>query len=144
MFDQHISALDATPLGLEPPHGLVEALLSARDDFAVARHEIGAMQQGIRPFSPQSLAARYAGANLVTRRRFDMMLREAESDARAGLALIIGRHRGHDRGTIAAAHFLGKSLSASLRKLDNLLSPPTPEKPPAPLRQPPINIRISG
>jgi hypothetical protein len=124
MLDRRISARDATPVGLYPPLGTVERLLSALDDFAVAGQDDVASQQDFSAFTPLSLAQRYAAANSITRRRFDAILREAETGARAGVALIVARAGRDDRSTIAAARFLGKSVAASLRKLDDLLAPP--------------------
>jgi hypothetical protein len=123
MFDRRISAPDAPPAGFDLPLDAVQTLLSTLDDFAVAGRDDVAPQQDFSAFTPLSLAERYAAANSITRRRFDAILREAETTARTGVALIIGRPERHDRPTIAAARFLGKSVAASLRKLDDLLAP---------------------
>jgi hypothetical protein len=123
MLDRRISALEATPIALDPSLASVQTLLSALDDFAVAEEDDVASQQGFSAFSPLSLADRYAAANSITRRRFDAILREAETIAQTGVALIVARAGRDDRSTIAAARFLGKSVTAALRKLDHLLTP---------------------
>lgn len=71
--------------------------------------------------SPHSLAAGYAAASPITRRRFEAVLREAETIGATGLALIAARSGRTDTGTIAAARFLGNSLSGSIRKLEALV-----------------------
>jgi hypothetical protein len=123
MFDQRISTFDAAPIGSAVALDAVQTLLSVLDDLALARQGDGASQQDFSAFAPLSLAERYAVANSVTRRRFDAILREAETTARTGVALIVGRAARDDRSTAAAARFLGKSVAASLRKLDDLLAP---------------------
>lgn len=123
MFDRRIPALTAAPVGFDLPHHAVPTLLATLHDFAVAGQDDVALQQDFSAFAPQSLAQRYAAANSITRRRCEAILREAETSARAGVALIVGRVGRDDRSTIAAARFLGKSVAASLRKLDALLAP---------------------
>ena len=123
MFDQRISCLNASPIGFEPPLDTVRTLLAALDDFAVAGRDDVATQQEFSAFAPLSLGTRYAAANPITRRRFDAILRETETIAQTGIALIVGRSGKPDRSTMVAARFLGKSVAASLRKLDDLLAP---------------------
>lgn len=125
MFDRPVLALDATPLGVDVPLEAVRTLLYLVDDFAIAGQGHAATQQEFLAFSPLSLAERYAAANSITRRRFDAILREAETIARTGVALIVGRDGRPERSTAAAARFLGKSVAASLRRLDGLLAPQT-------------------
>ena len=125
MLDRRIPALNATPVALDPSLDPVLTLLSTLDDFAIAGLDDIAPQHEFSAFTPLSLADRYAAANSVTRRRFDAILREAETVAQTGVALIVARAGREDRSTIAAARFLGKSVAASLRKLDALLTPQT-------------------
>lgn len=123
MFDRRITTSDASPLSVNDMLNSVHSALAALQDFAAARHGHAALQHGIPAFGPPSLAARYAVANSITRRRFDAMLREAETVARAGARLVAGRKGQHDVATIAAARFLGNSVAGSLRRLENLLAP---------------------
>ena len=123
MFERRISTLDAAATAPDVVRDAVQALVLAVDDFALAGHDDVASQQDFSAFTPQSLAQRYAAANSIIRRRFDAILRETETSARAGVALIVGRAGRDDRSTISAARFLGKSVAASLRKLDGLLAP---------------------
>ncbi len=123
MLERRISTLDVSPMAPDLPLDTVQMLLSTLDDFAVAGQDNVASQQDFSAFTPLSLAARYAAANSITRRRFDSILREAEADARTGVALIVARAGRDDRSTISAARFLGKSVAASLHRLDDLLAP---------------------
>lgn len=75
--------------------------------------------------SPPSLAAGYAAASPIVRRRFEAILREAETIGTTGLKLMASRGGRADAGTIAAARFLGNSLSGSIRKLEALVTPRT-------------------
>ena len=123
MFDRPIKTSDAAPLAGEDHLFTVRALLSALQDFAVAGRWDAASQQDDFVSAPQSLAARYAAANSITRRRFDAILRETEAVTRMGFGVIAGRRDRSDPGTAAAARFLGKSMSATLQRLENLLAP---------------------
>lgn len=123
MFDVRISIADSSPVdtagGIEAL-GSIAATLRAlapvtHADFA-AQHAAGGDLCG-------SLAQRYAAASPVARRRFDALLREAETIGTSGLRLIASRAGRVDAGTIAAARFLGNSLSATLRKLDEIGTP---------------------
>ncbi len=125
MLDRHNRAVDASYVSFDSPLDTVRTLLTALDDFALAGNQYAASQHRFSAFAPQSLASRYAAANSITRRRFDAILGEAETTARTGVALIIARGARPDRSTIVAARFLGKSVAASLRKLDALLAPQT-------------------
>lgn len=73
--------------------------------------------------SSHSLAAGYAAASPIARRRFEAILREAETMGTTGLTLMAGRSGRPDAGTIAAARFLGNSLSSAIRKLETLVLP---------------------
>ena len=121
MLERRIRISDATSIGTDEALNAVSLALMALEDFAGAESFSAALRYEKSRLSPCSLATRYAAANSITRRRFDALLRETESVARTGLTLIIGRSGRHDRGTVVAARFLGKSLAASLRRLDNLL-----------------------
>ena len=121
MLDLRISARNAAPDGCGQTIDAVWTLLKSLDDVALASQSDAAPQQEISALAPSSLAARYAAANSVTQRRFDAILREAETIAHVGVALIIGRADRQDRFSATAARFLGKSLRASLHKLDDLL-----------------------
>jgi hypothetical protein len=123
MFDQRISALNPSPISFDVPLEPVHSLLAALDGFALAGLDDVASQQEFSAFTPLSLGTRYAAANPITRRRFDALLRETETIAQTGIALIVGRGAKADGSTIVAARFLGKSVAASLRKLDALLAP---------------------
>ena len=123
MFDRRISTCGASLLDHGDPVSSAHALLATLESFAAAGKMNTAPQQDVLPLGGPSLAVRYAAANPVTRRRFDAVLREADLAARAGMGLILGRAGKQDAATIAAARFLGKAVSASLRKLDNLLQP---------------------
>lgn len=123
MIDLRISAHNAVEDGCGQSVDDVRALLASLEDFALASTANVASQQGFSAPAPSSLAARYAAANSISRRRFDAVLREAETVAHIGVALIIGRADRQDRSTATAARFLGKSLMASLHKLDDLLGP---------------------
>jgi hypothetical protein len=123
MLDLRISARNAAVDGCGETIDAVRALLTDLDNFAFASPRNVASQQEISAPSPASLAARYAAANSVSQRRFDAILREAETIAHVGVALIIGRADRQDRSSVTAARFLGKSLRASLHKLDDLLGP---------------------
>ena len=121
MLQRPISINEAVPADTDQVIGAVNAALAALADFAVAGSIHVAPQQDNIPLAPHLLAARYAAANSITRRRFDAILREAETVARTGLVLIVGRAGRHDAATAAAARFLGNSIAGSLRRLDNLL-----------------------
>lgn len=117
MYEARIPVDRAVPVApietLEPVHAMVARLAA----FADVRQ---APKAGLAP----SLAARYAAASPVARRRFDAVLREAETIGVTGLRLMAGRNGKADAGTVAAARFLGNSLGSALRKLDDLLPAP--------------------
>lgn len=123
MFDRRILTANATALPLDDHLATVRALLASLQDFAIAGQPDTASQQEFFAPAAQSIARRYAAANSITRRRFDALLREAETVARMGFGLIAGRQGRSDAGTIAAARFLGKSIATTLRRLENLLTP---------------------
>jgi hypothetical protein len=123
MLDLRISAQSAVDDGLHQSFDDVRALLTSLENLALASTLHAASQQEFSAPAPSSLATRYAAANSLSRRRFDAVLRDAETVAHVGVALIIGRADRQDRSTATAARFLGKSLMASLRKLDDLLGP---------------------
>ncbi len=122
MFDRRISTSGVSPVGLDDPLGTVQSVLASLTDFAVAGHGHVATQHDFSASAPHLLAERYAAANSITRRRFDAILREAETVARTGFGLIMARAGRHDPATIAAARFLGKSIAGSIRRLENLLT----------------------
>lgn len=105
--------------------GPVHSLLAQLQDFAGTAAGDTAPHDEIVTGSPHPLALRYAAANTITRRRFDALLREAETAGTVGLHLIMARGGRSDPGTIAAARFLGNMIDATLRKLDNLMSAPS-------------------
>ena len=123
MFDRRIDPRDASPVGCDYPLGAVHSVLASLETFADAGRFDVAPQHDFFVSMPPSLAARYAAANSITRRRFDAILREAETVLRTGIGLIMARTGQHDPATIAAARFLGKSIAGSIRRLDNLLTP---------------------
>lgn len=125
MFDRPVLTSDATPLGADEHLDTLRSLMATLQDFAVAGAGDAAVQQDVFVAAPQSLGGRYAAANSITRRRFDAVLREADTVARMGFGVIAGRRDRADAGTVVAARFLGNSLSATLRRLENLLAPPT-------------------
>lgn len=125
MFDRRISTSEATPAGLDDPLGMIDWVLASLEDFAVAQRPDAATQHEFSASSPPSLAARYATANSITRHRFDVILREAETVARTGLGLVMARAGRHDAATRAAARFLGKSIAGSIDRLEKLLTPRT-------------------
>ena len=123
MLDRRISTARATPIATAAalsdddvpgwiPHGFAGAGLT----YIAAQYEKA-------PGYSNPAAAGYAAANSLTRRRLDAVLREAETMARIGLQLLGERSGREDAATAAAARFLGKSLSASLRRFEDLLSP---------------------
>lgn len=123
MFDRRISTADATPLLPDDHLATVRDLLSSLQHFAVAGRANTAPQQEFSGSPAESIAVRYAAANSITRRRFDALLREAETVAQMGFGLIASRRGRSDPGTIAAARFLGKSIATTLQRLENLLTP---------------------
>lgn len=125
MFDRAVSTRDATPLQADEHLDTLRSLMSALQDFAVAGPSDAAVQQDVFVAAPLWLAGRYATANSITRRRFDAVLREADTVARMGYGVLAGRRGRSDAGTVTAARFLGNSLSTTLRRLENLLAPPT-------------------
>lgn len=121
MLAQRISASHGAPADPGCRLSTVHSLLIALSEFAVAGQDFVAPQQLFSALAPQSLEARYAAANPITRRRFDAILREAETSARTGMALLFSRSGRPDRATAAAARFLGRNVTASLGRLDALL-----------------------
>jgi hypothetical protein len=69
------------------------------------------------------LASGYAAASPIVRRRFEALLREAETIGTTGLKLMSARGARADAGTIAAAGFLGSLLGASIGRLEALVLP---------------------
>jgi hypothetical protein len=122
MLAHPIPASDTIVSAPEEVLGTLRSTLAVLAHFADARPvNVASHNENIQP-SPHKLAAAYAAANSITRRRFDALLREADTVARTGLGLIVERGAGPDRATIAAARFLGNSLSASLRRMENLVA----------------------
>jgi hypothetical protein len=124
MFDRRISTENVVSATAEDILAPVHSMLALLEGFAIARHPDDAPQYGNSAGCTTTLAARYAAANTITRRRFDAILREAETTGRAGLGLILGRATHADAATAAAARFLGNSLGSALRRLEKLVSTP--------------------
>lgn len=124
MFDRRISAENAASAAAEDILAPVHSMLVLLEGFAVARHLDDAPQYENGAGCTTTLAARYAAANSITRRRFDAILREAETTGKAGLGLILGRVAHADAATAAAARFLGNSLGSAVRRLEKLVSTP--------------------
>jgi len=118
MFDRRILTVDATPLALEDHLAPIQSMLAMLGEFAVANAPHGDAQA---PVGGGSLAARYAAASPIVRRRFDAILREAETIGAVGLKLVAARAGGADPATIAAARFLGRSIENALRRLEKLV-----------------------
>jgi hypothetical protein len=122
MLARPITVSDISFSASREAFGALGSALAALEHFAPAGNGDAATQHENSQPSPHKLAAAYAAANSLTRRRFDAMLREADTIARAGLALILGCGAGPDRATIAAARFLGNSLTGTLRRMENLVA----------------------
>ena len=121
MFDRPIISTNPTSLDLDARLATLQAMLATIRAFAGAKLDNTALQHEILTGDPRLRAARYAGANSITRRRFDAILREAETVGTAGLRLIDGRRARGDAATIAAARFLSNAIGAAIRRLENLL-----------------------
>lgn len=121
MLEARISPAAALPAGVGDELASIRAMLALFDDLASAASRNIASQQAVGGGSRDPLATRYAIANPIARRRFDALLREAETIAAVGLRLIMGRSGKADAGTIAAARFLGRSLKTAIGRLDALL-----------------------
>ena len=124
MLDRRISTENVVPAAAEDILAPVHLALGLLNDMAVARRDDDAPQYGNSADCRATLAARYTAANSITRRRFDAILREAETTGMAGLGLILGRADRADAATAAAARFLGNSLGSALRRLEMLVSTP--------------------
>jgi len=123
MFDVRISIADSIPVETLDGIETLESMANALRALAPVTHaDFAAYQAAPRDFRG-SLAERYAASSPIVRRRCDALLREAETVGTTGLRLIASRAGRLDAGTIAAARFLGSSLSATLRKLDQLTAP---------------------
>lgn len=114
MFEARISRDGAAPVAVPEALEPVTAMLSRLAGFAGAA---SAPKAGLVP----GLAARYAAASPVARRRFDAVLHDAETIGTTGVRLIAGRSGAADPATMAAARFLGNSLDTALRRLDEIL-----------------------
>ena len=123
MFDRPVITAEATPVGLDDQLSQLQAMLALAGEYANMEYTIAAPQHENGAAAPSSLAARYATANSITRRRFDTILREAETMATVGVRLITRRCGRTDAATIAAARFLGTTIDAAIRRLENMLSP---------------------
>lgn len=121
MLEARFSPVAAMSAGVGDELASVRSMLALFGDLASAASQNIASQQAIDGGSPDPLVMRYAAANPITRRRFDALLREAETIAAVGLKLVMGRGGKGDAGTIAAARFLGRSLQAAIGRLDALL-----------------------
>lgn len=67
------------------------------------------------------LAARYAQAGSIARRRVDALVHEAEVESLAGCGLIARRGDRAATGTAAAAHFLHRRMRDTFSRIDRLL-----------------------
>lgn len=114
MFEARISRDGAAPAAVPEALEPMQALLRRLAGFAGAAC---APKAGLMP----GLAARYAAASPVARRRFDAVLHDAETIGTTGLRLIASRSDRPDPATMAAARFLGNSLDTALRRLDQIL-----------------------
>ena len=121
MFDRPVISTNPTSLDLDARLATLQAMLATIRAFAGAKLDDTAWQYEILAGDPRLRAARYAGANSITRRRFDAILREAETVGTAGLRLIDGRRARGDAATIAAARFLSNAVGTAIRRLENLL-----------------------
>ncbi|ATE66770.1 hypothetical protein [Rhizorhabdus dicambivorans] len=117
MYETRIQANGATARASAELLAPMQAMLDMLSGFADAAAPQSTANGGLSP----CLAARYAAASPIARRRFDAVLREAETIGTTGLRLVMGRCDRADAATIAAARFLGNSLDAALRRLDHLL-----------------------
>lgn len=124
MFDRRISTENVASAAAEDILAPIHSALALLNGFAAARHPDDAPQYENGTECTTTLARRYATANTITRRRFDAILREAETTGMAGLGLILGRATHADASTAAAARFLGNSLGSAVRRLEKLVSTP--------------------
>lgn len=121
MFEGQKSFESAAPADASDCIAPVHAMLSLIRDLAPTDASDIAVQHVLLAGTTAALSTRYAAANTITRRRFDALIREAETVGTIGLKLIIARGGRSDPGTIAAARFLGRSLETLVRKLENLM-----------------------
>lgn len=123
MFQARIATVDMGPAGMAANVAALRFMTEALRDLAGSVTKDCSLQPAAEAGSIPSLAAGYASAHPVVRRRFDAILREAETIGTTGLKLMAARGGRTDAGTIAAARFLGNSLSASIRRLEALVLP---------------------
>ena len=121
MYETRIAIEQAVPATTTEPLDQVHAMLAALTDLTGTHPADNAVGSAEDSASPAPLAARYLAASPIARRRFDAMLREAETTGTAGLRLVTRRNGKSDVATIAAARFLGNSLERTLRQLEDLL-----------------------
>ncbi|WP_340316454.1 hypothetical protein [Rhizorhabdus argentea] len=124
MFERRIPTENPASAAAEDILAPIHSALAVLNGFAAARRPDDAPQYENSAGCATTLAARYAAANTITRRRFDAILREAETTSMAGLGLILGRAAHADAATAAAARFLGNSLGSAVRRLEKLVSTP--------------------
>jgi hypothetical protein len=125
MFEARISTRAAAPAGLAECLDALRSIDLMIRDVAAPDADHDARQSALNGGSSQSLALRYAAANGIAQRRCDAILREADTIARTGLALVTARAGRPDAGTIAAARFLGNSIDGLVRRLETTLAPRT-------------------
>ena len=121
MLDVRIPTSGASLLDHDDPMVSIHTMLEALDRFATAGGENIAPQQDTSALAAPLLAARYAAASPIIRRRFDAILREAETVTQAGMTMIAKRAGRHDMATIKAARFLGNYIAGSMGKLEKLV-----------------------
>lgn len=125
MFQARIATGDLGPVDMMANVAALRFMTEALRDLASSVTKDCSLQPAAEAASVPSLAAGYASAHPVVRRRFEAILREAETIGTTGLKLMTVRGGRTDAGTIAAARFLGNSLSASIERLEALVLPRT-------------------
>jgi hypothetical protein len=123
MFQAKIAVTDDVAADTMASVAALRFMTSALRDLANSVTKDFSGQPAVEAGSPPSLAAGYAAASPIVRRRFEAILREAETIGTTGLRLMASRGGRADAGTIAAARFLGNSLNGSIRRLEALVMP---------------------
>ncbi|KQX17682.1 MULTISPECIES: hypothetical protein [unclassified Sphingomonas] len=121
MFNAKIVPIDNGPADMMANVAALRFMTEALGDLAGSVTKDCSPQPAAEAGSAPSLATGYASACPVARRRFEAILREAETIGTTGLKLMAARGGRTDAGTIAAARFLGSSLDASIRRLEALV-----------------------
>lgn len=123
MFQAKMEAIDGGAIGGMAGVAALRLMARALDDLGGVATENVSSRTADRTRAQDALVAGYAAASPIVRRRFEAILREAETIGTTGLSLMTSRGGRADAGTIAAARFLGHSLDASIRRLEALLPP---------------------